>query len=268
MTDMRPWAKIDVGYMTNPKTYALRNALSNASSNAGGNAGACALALCMHVSSILYASQHRTDGHVPIELMKALNQGEDEQVEALAEVGMWHLEGHDCPDCPSVSPGQAYVHDFLDHNTSAKDATEASEKARRAAHARWNAPSNAPSNANRMPKEKRREEKNKSTDSSGKESTSKHSARFDEFWDAYPKRVGKKDAEKKFAKAVKDGVDPQEIIDGANTYAEAVKGTEPQFIAHPTTWLNQGRWEDEPTANTQEEVNYGWNNPLPRANAH
>lgn len=170
---MRPWAKLDVGYMTNPKTYALRNAISNASgiasSNAGSNAGACALALCMHVSSILYASQHRTDGHVPIELMKALNQGGDEQVDALAEVGMWHLTGHACPDCPSVSPGQAYVHDYLDHNSSAKDASKASEKARKAAHARWNALSNASSNADRMPKEKRREEKKQQSDSSDEE---------------------------------------------------------------------------------------------------
>lgn len=120
----------------------------------------------MHVSSILYASQHRTDGHVPIELMKAINHGGDDQVRALAEVGMWHLAGHDCPDCPDVSPGQAYVHDYLDHNSSAKDASKATEKARKAAHARWNASSNASSNADRMPKEKRREEKNRGADSS------------------------------------------------------------------------------------------------------
>lgn len=23
------------------------------------------------------------------------------------------------------------------------------------------------------------------------------------------------------------------------------KRTEPQYVAHPTTWLNQGRWDDE-----------------------
>lgn len=241
MADMRPWAKLDVGYMTNPKTYALRNAISNASSNAASNAGACALALCMHVSSILYASQHRTDGHVPIELMKALNQGGDAQVDALAEVGMWHLTGHDCPDCPDVSPGQAYVHDYLDHNPSSKDATKASEKARKAAHARWNAPSNASSNADRMPKEKRREEKRRTTP----KPPSEEHERFAEFWEIYPRKVARKAAVEKFKTAVKESGDPQKVIDGALAYAKSVNGKPLDKIAHPTTWLNQARWDDE-----------------------
>ena len=50
---------------------------------------------------------------------------------------------------------------------------------------------------------------------------------------------------KKFAKAVKDGVNPQDLIDGARAYAASVAGKEQKYIAHPTTWLNQGRWEDE-----------------------
>ena len=50
---------------------------------------------------------------------------------------------------------------------------------------------------------------------------------------------------KKFAKAVKDGADPSTIIAGAKTYATSVVGKEQKYVAHPTTWLNQGRWEDE-----------------------
>ena len=53
---------------------------------------------------------------------------------------------------------------------------------------------------------------------------------------------------KKFDKAVKDGVTPQALIDGAKAYAASVAGKEQKYIAHPTTWLNQGRWEDETTA--------------------
>ena len=53
---------------------------------------------------------------------------------------------------------------------------------------------------------------------------------------------------KKFAKAVKDGVDPNTIIAGAKTYAASVVGKEQKYVAHPTTWLNQGRWEDETEA--------------------
>lgn len=72
-------------------------------------------------------------------------------------------------------------------------------------------------------------------------------SRFDEFWEVYPRRIAKKEAMKKFDKAVKDGVDPQELIDGAKAYAASVAGKEQKYIAHPTTWLNQGRWEDETT---------------------
>ena len=73
-------------------------------------------------------------------------------------------------------------------------------------------------------------------------------SRFDEFWEVYPRRIAKKEAMKKFDKAVKDGVNPQALIDGAKAYAASVAGKEQKYIAHPTTWLNQGRWEDETTA--------------------
>lgn len=69
--------------------------------------------------------------------------------------------------------------------------------------------------------------------------------RFDEFWKLYPRKVGKIAAEQAFAKAIEAGTDPQAILDGALVYAFKRKGHDPQFTAHPTTWLNQGRWEDE-----------------------
>lgn len=76
---------------------------------------------------------------------------------------------------------------------------------------------------------------------------------FARFWLAYPRRVGKKAAEVKFTKAIKDGADPEQLIAGAERYAHARKGQDPKFTAHPSTWLTQGRWDDEPEQ------------PLPRA---
>lgn len=70
--------------------------------------------------------------------------------------------------------------------------------------------------------------------------------RFAEFYGVYPRRVGKIAAERAWKKAVKD-VDPQSIIDGAvrfSSWCEAT-GQEVRFIAHPSTWLNHGRWDDE-----------------------
>lgn len=77
-------------------------------------------------------------------------------------------------------------------------------------------------------------------------STSNDDALFESFWEVYPRRIAKKEAMKKFTKAVADGADPQKIIDGAKAYSRSVEGKEQKYIAHPATWLNQGRWDDEP----------------------
>jgi len=69
---------------------------------------------------------------------------------------------------------------------------------------------------------------------------------FDLFWQASPKKVGKQHALKAFKKAIKE-TEPQVLIDGMAAYADQVKrkGVEPEYIKHPSTWLNGGCWEDE-----------------------
>ncbi len=67
---------------------------------------------------------------------------------------------------------------------------------------------------------------------------------FDEFWKAYPRKVGKQAAEKAYAKAAKT-TEENVIIAGARRYADDPNRVD-AFTAHPTTWLNAGRWNDEP----------------------
>jgi len=69
--------------------------------------------------------------------------------------------------------------------------------------------------------------------------------RFEEFWSLYPRKAGKQAARLKFAQAVKRA-DVELIVEGARRFANDPNLPEAQFIPHPTTWLNQGRWEDEP----------------------
>ena len=59
--------------------------------------------------------------------------------------------------------------------------------------------------------------------------------------------TSKKTAEKAFAKALKEGAHPKDIIAGALRYSAERDGQEPRFTKHPSTWLNAGCWEDEPT---------------------
>lgn len=72
-------------------------------------------------------------------------------------------------------------------------------------------------------------------------------ADFEEFYAAYPRRVGKEAARRAFVKAVKTKAKASDIIEGARRYAAATAaaGTETRFIAHPATWLNAGRWSDD-----------------------
>lgn len=70
-------------------------------------------------------------------------------------------------------------------------------------------------------------------------------SRFEEFWKLYPRKTSKGHAEKAWAKAVKD-TDPQAILDALTAQRPALARAEAQFIAHPATWLNGRRWEDEP----------------------
>ena len=70
------------------------------------------------------------------------------------------------------------------------------------------------------------------------------SDRFAEFWAIYPRRQGKGAAVKAWAKAIKRA-NPDAILKAAAEYRDDPQ-REPQFTAHPSTWLNQDRWEDEP----------------------
>jgi len=72
---------------------------------------------------------------------------------------------------------------------------------------------------------------------------------FDEFWATYPRKAGKDAARKAFAKR-KPSLELlnqmiQAIRDQAKTDAWRKDGG--QYIPHPATWLNEGRWQDETT---------------------
>lgn len=70
---------------------------------------------------------------------------------------------------------------------------------------------------------------------------------FLDFYTEYPRHVGKEAARRAFVKAVKSGTPAADIVEGARRYAAATAaaGTETRYIAHPATWLNAGRWNDD-----------------------
>lgn len=71
---------------------------------------------------------------------------------------------------------------------------------------------------------------------------------FDLFWAAYPKKVGKKDALRRFRMALKSGLPPIEVLVASiekQRDSDQWRRDGGQYIPNPSTWLNQGRWEDE-----------------------
>jgi hypothetical protein len=80
---------------------------------------------------------------------------------------------------------------------------------------------------------------------------SKPCGSFDGFWNCYPIKKGKAAAEKSFARAVKSA-SPDEIIAAVEKQKRWPEWTKENgaYIPHPATWLNQGRWTDEPKNGT------------------
>jgi len=93
---------------------------------------------------------------------------------------------------------------------------------------------------------------------------------FDDFWRSYPKKVGKPLARAKWDAITNGGLrtktldrdsgsyvtielsaTPQELVEGAKRYAKSQidRNTyrlkdDGKFTCMPSTWLNQGRWQD------------------------
>lgn len=68
---------------------------------------------------------------------------------------------------------------------------------------------------------------------------------FDRFWETYPRKLARKDAERAWSKIpAHKHVDVLEALRKHLTMWKQ-QGTEKRFIPYPATWLNGARWEDE-----------------------
>lgn len=89
---------------------------------------------------------------------------------------------------------------------------------------------------------------NKNKNENKKQVQEQKQQRFDQFWAAYPRHEAKAVAMKAFEKLNPDDnmlaimLSAIERWKGSSQWKEAGG----QFIPHPSTWINQKRWEDEP----------------------
>ncbi len=80
-------------------------------------------------------------------------------------------------------------------------------------------------------------------------------ARFDEFWDAYDRKVAKGAAVKAWRAALRRGVTPDHLITAAAAFhAKQVRDDTPsEFVPHPASWLNAERYDDEEPTTTSSD---------------
>ena len=95
-----------------------------------------------------------------------------------------------------------------------------------------------------LPSEEEEEAETESKSEAKSNPNTSRASAFDVFWEAYPKKTGKEAARKSFARAK---ADIGTMLSALEVQKQSEQWTKDngQFIPNPTTWLNQGRWEDE-----------------------
>lgn len=71
---------------------------------------------------------------------------------------------------------------------------------------------------------------------------------FEQFWAEYPRKIGKKAAQKAFQNA-RDRPPIDDLLEALRKAKRSPQWLKDngQFIPHPATWLNRGQWADVPT---------------------
>lgn len=86
----------------------------------------------------------------------------------------------------------------------------------------------------------------------GSKSRDSSSAEFEVWWSSAPRRVGRGNASKAYAKAARElkargEADPHGfLLERIRAFASSPKGQSGQFCPYPATWLNDARYDDDP----------------------
>ena len=88
-------------------------------------------------------------------------------------------------------------------------------------------------------------QKDNTTNSNTTISTTLNIDHFDGFWSVYPRKVGKSEARKMWAKKVKSEDTVKAIATNIEQRVLQGEWSDVKFIPYPATYLGQERWEDE-----------------------
>jgi hypothetical protein len=232
------WFKIDDSFYDHPKVF---------------DAPDCAIALWTRAGT--WSARNLTDGFVPAGMPARFCNDVDQAVRELLNRGLWLRSkgGYQFHDWIVYQPTAEGVRLMREKKAEAgRIGGLASGKARSTtASTRQAGASGGASRLVEPPTRPVPKSKNKNSSSTATPSTerprvtpgSDDDKQFARFWDAYPRRIGKGQARKAWAKAVKT-TDPETIIEAASRFTVLRGNEDPQFTAYPATWLNGERWTD------------------------
>lgn len=219
------WARLDDGFHDHPKVI-----------------GVDLSAIGLFTVCLTWSCKQGTDGFVPTHVAERLSDHTPSFVSELLRTGLF--EERD---------GGYYIHDFLDYNPPSK----AREVKRKLAKQRM-----------RALRERSREQKENTSepltpvprgrDGTGtgrelvvlsKRTGGSAEGGFDAFWVLYPKKVGKAEARKAWARAHPTPELEARMRATLEWQVRSPRWLEEggRYVPNPATWLNQGRWDDEPT---------------------
>lgn len=209
------------------------------SSRKAAKAGVAAMGLW--VLAGCWSAGEELDGFVPAYMVARLGGAEGEALaSSLVSAGFWLEDEHD---------GEAgyRFHQWAEYQPTRAQLEVKREQAReRMNRVRANKQGTS---QEVTPTPTRPDPTNKNTPSRKRSDSDKAGPDFDAFWAVYPKREGKEAAARAWLKAVKIA-DAATITAGARAAVAlwTAENRERQFIPHPATWLNGGRWQDETQA--------------------
>ena len=258
------WVRLDDTFGNHPKFY---------------DSPLGALCQLLQIRAICYASQHLTDGRLPANILDQLTAGFDVAIigDDLASERQWSEEMV-AAKLWEPRKGGFMIHDYLKYNPSKKEVLQLREVRKLAGQAGGQASALAHAKANRKPVARRllgsclkqnpttshltsplhptspltselheqgEEEEKTPKPPLGVEAL----ADFEQFYQAYPRKVSREKAEAAWKKLAKEKTLPP-LATILNALDVAIKAHEwtaerMQFVPHPASWLNQKRWTDE-----------------------
>lgn len=188
------------------------------------------------VATWAWCSRNRTDGSVPT--TSWVKRGKASARKELMAAGLAHAVGD-----------RIEMHDYLEHQRSAAEIDELSEKRREAGKkggkAKALATALAKQNSGKSVADTDTERTRHTSSSNARDQTvTTADPRFVEFWETYPRRVARPEALRAFGPALARA-SGEAIVKGAQRYRDD-PNRDDAFTAHPATWLRRDGWNDPP----------------------